>query len=329
MSADDSLPGRRVGPSDEELRTAVPRDTGSREARVGFFVIVGLLSFVTVLFLMTDPATLRGRYMLVTQMVDAGGVRRGDAVQMRGVSVGRVHGFDLRSGPGACHVISTPACVDITLEIEGDWQIPEGSHVELTDVGLFGGRTVEIFPGDGRELLVAFDTLPGASERSDLFQMAAEVGDRATAVLDRLAGMIDEPTVGSLRTTMDEIQGMARELREIAADQRDDLARLSESLNRSAGGLESAAAAGPDFARAVARADSALATLNRTSATLEGASSSLNVILARVEAGEGTFGRLSADDSLYLNLNETITSVRLLMEDVRANPGRYINVSIF
>lgn len=328
MSIADDRPGTHSGPTDEELATAVPKGTGSREARVGIFVIVGVLSFVIVLFLLTDPAWMRGRYMLVTQMTDAGGVRRGDPVLMRGVNVGRVHAFELHSDASACHVIDAPACVDITMEIEGEWRVPLGSRVELAGVGLFGGRNVEIFPGDGTDYYAEFDSLPGLSGRADIMALADDLGERATTVLDRLSEVMDDPTVSSLRGTMDEVRGLTRELHEIAAAQRDDLSQLTESLNRSAGGLEEVTT-GPELSRAVARADSTLATLNRTSATLEGASSSLEVILARIEAGEGFLGRLSVDDSLYDNLNETVSSLRSLVDDIKENPGRYINISIF
>ena len=62
------------GPSDRDLARTVPRDTGARHIRVGIFVILGIVSFFTVLFLMTDPAGFRGRYNLVTELTDAGGV---------------------------------------------------------------------------------------------------------------------------------------------------------------------------------------------------------------------------------------------------------------
>ena len=83
----------RDTPTDAELLAAVPRKATGRQARLGLFVIVGLLSFVTVLYWMTDPATFRGRYMLVTTMEDAGGVRGGDPVSMKGIIICRVHDF--------------------------------------------------------------------------------------------------------------------------------------------------------------------------------------------------------------------------------------------
>ncbi len=39
--------------------------------------------------------------------------------------------------------------------------------------------------------------------------------------------------------------------------------------------------------------------------------------------------KLSADDSLFTSITAAAESVRLLMDDVRENPGRYISVSIF
>ncbi len=38
---------------------------------------------------------MRGRYMLVTTVENAGGVRRGDPVEMRGVIIGRINGFEM------------------------------------------------------------------------------------------------------------------------------------------------------------------------------------------------------------------------------------------
>ena len=310
---------RRSGPTDTELEGAVPRDASARHARIGLFVLVGVASFMIVLFMLTDPATLRGRYMLVTTMTDAGGVRRGDPVQMRGVNVGRVHGFDLDPG-GDVH---------LTLEIDGDWRIPEGSAAVLEGMGLFGGRTVAIEPAESTAYYEEGDTIPGAGDEGDLMATAGDVGIRADTILARVSAVLDEPTVSSLRQAVSHLEGFLYELDDVTREQRDDIERLTASLARSAEGLETATAAGPDAARALARADSTMANLNRTSAALEDVTSSLREVLARIEAGEGTLGRLSRDDSLYTNLNRAAESVHLLLDDLRADPSRYIDISIF
>ena len=105
----DSDNGRQ-GASDQEILAATPRSTGGKEAQVGVFVLLGLISFIIVLFWMPAPATFRGRYMLVTEVTNAGGVRSGDPIQMRGVNIGRVHGFEMIDN----------SRVLITMEIEGE-----------------------------------------------------------------------------------------------------------------------------------------------------------------------------------------------------------------
>jgi phospholipid/cholesterol/gamma-HCH transport system substrate-binding protein len=79
----------------------------------------------------------------------------------------------------------------------------------------------------------------------------------------------------------------------------------------------------------MARADSAALTLNRTSVALDRAATSLEAVLARVNAGEGTLGRLSRDDSLYVALTRAASEIGLLAADIRANPRKYLNLEIF
>jgi phospholipid/cholesterol/gamma-HCH transport system substrate-binding protein len=52
-------------------------------------------------------------------------------------------------------------------------------------------------------------------------------------------------------------------------------------------------------------------------------------IATAVERGEGTLGMLLRDTTLYLNLIDTNTEVQTLLRDIRRNPRRYINLTIF
>jgi len=122
------------GYAEQDLRAAIPRDEAGRELRVGIFVLVGLLAIAVSLFLMTDPATLRGRYVIVTPVSDAGGIRNGDPVLMRGVNIGRVSGF----------AMTMEGKVDILLEIDGQWRIPSDSRTQLAGAGILGGRGIVI-----------------------------------------------------------------------------------------------------------------------------------------------------------------------------------------
>lgn len=310
----------RKGPTDAELAAALEREGGRRELWIGLFVLLGLISFVTVLFLMTDPATLRGRYMLVTELTHAGGIRRGDPVQMRGVNIGRVHGFEM-----------TPdGRVAVTLEIEGQWRVPVGSEAVLAESGMFGGRTMAIVPSDAEALLSEFDTIIGRDEGGGLMDTAGRVGAEAEVVLARLAALLDSGTVSSVQGSARGVEELTRELRALLEDQRHEIDSLIGTLGRAATGLERMTDdAGPELASAAQRADTLLAGLEGTRGRLDDVLGSLDTVLARLERGEGTLGRLSNDDALYDNLNRAAASLDSLLVDVRLNPRRYLRLEIF
>lgn len=311
---------RSSGPDERELARAVPRDTGARHIRVGIFVVLGLISFLTVLFLMTDPAGFRGRYMLVTELTDAGGVRRGDPVQMRGVIIGRVSGFEMTSA----------GQVALTLELYDEWQVPQGSVVTLAEAGVFGGRTVEVLPGDGSQVLAAWDTIPGDDSGGGIFETVGELGAEAEVIMERIEMLLDTTTVRSVQGSTQAIEGLARELRAVVANQRDEMARMTSSLARAAEGLEATAGeAGPDLASAAARADSLLSQMESTTSQLDAVLASLDTVMGRMARGEGTLGRLSQDEALWDNTNTALASLNELLVDIRENPGRYVKIEIF
>ncbi len=309
--------GRR-GPTDEELARMAPPTTGGREVRVGLFVLMGIIGLLTILFLMTDPATFRGRYRLVTLVQDAGGIRSGDPVRMRGVNVGRVRGFDL-TGDG----------VMIGLEIDGEWFIPQDSRTELISGGLLGGRTVDVLPGSSDQRAPRGSVLPGELVLGTLEQ-TDDLGNTVQDVLARVQGLLSDTTMGAIQGSAQELETLLEELTAVVGGQREELGELTSSLNRTASELEGVTTeASPGLARALARADSVMDRLNRTSGTLDEATVALRSILGRMERGEGTLGLLSQDESLYRNLNTAAENVSRLAEDIRMNPGRYIRLSLF
>lgn len=308
---------RGSGPSDRELDEAVPEDTGAHHLRVGIFVLLGGLTFMILLFLLTDPALFRGRYVITTEVANAGGLRPGDPVQMRGVNVGRVRGFTLQGDD-----------VTIGLEIDGEWDIPQDSHARLTPTGLLGGRVVEVVPGESARALDDGDHLPGRAQ-AGVVGAAEGLTAQAETVMQRVESLLSEPTIEGVHGSVREMESLLRSLSELTRTQSREVARLTESLNRSARGLEAAAAGGEDVARAAARADSALIRLNTASGRLSEASEALRTVLGRIERGEGTLGQLTTDDALYQNLNEAAQAVTRLADDIRTNPQRYVNLTVF
>jgi phospholipid/cholesterol/gamma-HCH transport system substrate-binding protein len=62
---------------------------------------------------------------------------------------------------------------------------------------------------------------------------------------------------------------------------------------------------------------------------LERTSRNLDIVTSRIANGEGTLGRLSAQDSLYTQIDKTVQSLDRLLLDLRYHPERYVRLSVF
>jgi phospholipid/cholesterol/gamma-HCH transport system substrate-binding protein len=52
-------------------------------------------------------------------------------------------------------------------------------------------------------------------------------------------------------------------------------------------------------------------------------------LLTLVESGQGTAGRMLSDDALYERLNKMVVDAQNLLNDIRDNPRKYLNLTIF
>ena len=309
------------GASGEQVENIVPQQAGKRQVRIGVFVIAGLIATVYLLYLLTDPATFRNRYKVTTTVDNVMGLRKGDPVQMRGVNIGQVNDFEMgRTGED----------VVIILEVEGQWLIPEGSSTRLVSPGIMAPRTVEVLPGPGPGTIGSGGALPGTVVKG-LLDDTESLGEKGQIALDRIADLLSPENLDAIGGSAEGLNTLLGELSDLVESESESLTELIQSFNRAADGI--AEVTGPelreDLTNAAAKADSLMGRLTATSESIEGAVGSLETILARIEDGEGTLGQLSVNDSLFTGLTAAVESARLLMDDLRENPGRYINVSIF
>ncbi len=294
-----------------------------REAWVGLFVVAGLAATLVTLAVMTDAALFRGRYVITTNVPNASGIRRGDPVQMRGVNIGRIMGFTIAEQG-----------VDMRLEIEGEYPIPKDSRVEIRSSGLLGGMVAEVIPGTSQQMVAWGEKLPGGSGPGLFDKMDALAGE-ADKVARRVQTLLSDDMVEDLQGGASAARRSLESLQAMLKEQRGELRGLSASLRRSAEGLERVTT-GPELERTVKRVDELVARLDGTLSNLDRSSKSVESILARMDRGEGTLGKLSTDDSLYknaseatANLNKATLELNKLLADFQAHPKKYINLEIF
>jgi phospholipid/cholesterol/gamma-HCH transport system substrate-binding protein len=295
----------------------------NHELWVGLFVILGVVLTMTLLFTLTDAAMFRGRYIVTTHLANAGGIRKGDPVQMRGVNIGRVQRFSISN-----------ADVALRLEIEGEYAIPSDSRVELTSAGLLGGMVARVVPGNSATMVGNGDVLQGTIP-PQIMDEANSIAEQTKQVLTRAQALLSEKTVGGIETSAQELQGLLKELSAVTTEQRKELKTLTSSLRATSANIEKATS-GPELERAIKRLDSLSLKAEASVQSLERGTHSLEEVMGRIERGEGSLGKLSKDEALYTSLHKTVenlngasTDLRELLVDLKKNPKRYVKLSLF
>lgn len=309
--------------TEKPLPAAPPSRGRDRELWAGALVILGVVAIFTALFTLTDAALFRGRYIVSTLVSHAGGIRKGDPVQEKGVNIGRVMQFKI-----------TPEGVVINLEIEGEYPIPKDSTVEIRSSGLLGGMFANVVPGTATEFARQGDRLPGSISAGAFEQVDALAGS-ATKAVERMQSLLSDETIDNVHQISGNTRQLIQDLQATIKEQRTDLLVLTKSLRKSAEGLEPVTT-GPDLQQAVKRMNALTERLDGVVTTFDRSSKSLEVVMARVERGEGSLGKLTKDDQLYVNAAEAVASMNKaadelsqLSADIRKQPKKYLKFSVF
>jgi phospholipid/cholesterol/gamma-HCH transport system substrate-binding protein len=262
-------------------------------------------------FLMGDPL-LAGGDEVVVVMDDGAGLNRGDRVQLHGVQVGTVRRVELRPGER----------VHVKIKVDNGVRLPADTRA-LSRADVFGATTVELLPGDALVMLQGGDTIRGYAQTT-LPDLAAELGGQARGLLASADSLLSPQAVADLRATASVLPATAQQLQAAFSE----LAAAAVAFRRMAEELENARP-GEGTAETLAemRATAQAATTALT--TMDLSLHSFASVMAKIDRGEGSLGRLVNDTTLYGDLTATIREVRDLTADVKDNPGRYLSVRIF
>jgi phospholipid/cholesterol/gamma-HCH transport system substrate-binding protein len=286
-------------------------------AVLGACVSVAVVVFTLLFVAATNRSLTERRSHLWVVLPTAEGLRKGDAVLYRGVQVGEVRRIDF-AADGA---IAVRALLTRTVPLTST----ASARVVAADV--FGRQSVVLDAGAGGRLLAAGDTLRGTPPVS--------LTARIEGMAGRLERMVGDTTAGALHALLAETAAAAAAMGDAVRATSHAIALqqqpLESALTHGAGVAANLRAATDSTALIALRAAALIAMERLDGITLrvDSASVMLARSLARIDAGQGSLGLLAADPALYQRAVGTLDELEALIADVRRNPKRYINVSIF
>ena len=262
---------------------------------------------------------LSSGYPLYTRFAWGQNLKQGQPVQLAGVSVGYVDDVQLRD----------EGFLDVTLRIENKYKIPRNSTAAVVPVGIFGDVAVGLTPkAPSRIAYQAGDTVPAGPSPPGMTEILARVDTITRRVSTITAALEDQLVAGGtfrdVRQTIDAAQQLTLRLNRVATEQSQNLTATMASFRRAANAVDPAVV---DSTLRNFRAASE--NLNALSGELTRSVARMDSLVAGLQRGRGTAGKLLSDDSLYADLRATVRRVDSLMADFQRNPRRYINLSIF
>jgi phospholipid/cholesterol/gamma-HCH transport system substrate-binding protein len=298
----------------------------TREIKTAILVIASILlfiwgySFLKGRDLFTNYKTFYVEYDNVEDLAQSA------PVTLNGLAIGKVNKITINENTGKLLV---------ELQLKTDFPVSKSSTASLYSPSLIGGKQIKIIPNlADKELAVDGQTLAPAVELG----LTESLGGKIEPIQQKLNVMLENinTLVAGLNNVLDK-KGQEDLKKSLA-----ELSQTMEQFHKASGSINSILDTNK------AQINGAVTNFNKMSSNFNKISDSLNKadlgktvrslnqtlakvdgIMANLNAGKGSAGKLLNDDALYNNLAKTSKELELLLQDVRLYPTRYVNVSLF
>ncbi|MFM8787155.1 MAG: MlaD family protein [Bacteroidota bacterium] len=297
-----------------------------KEDWIGLFATMALtLMFIGINFLKGDDI-FTGRNTYYSLMDDVKGLKAAAPVLYKGIKTGTVTEVELLPERNA---------VLVTVEVSKRVSLPLGTRFRLVSTDLFDTKALQIEIGqDADRTYLHRDTLPAEIAPSLIENLVGDLTplkDKVEISLSNLNRILEAVEEAKIRHSLAQLDEGSSNLNELIRDSRapiqktlSELSRLSEDLRQDQPLLKASIQNFKSFSDSLTHLQ-----LKQTVNQAELALSSTRQLMERIQSDQGTLGKLMKDSSLYYNLQQSTQSLNLLLTDLRQNPGRYVQVSVF
>jgi phospholipid/cholesterol/gamma-HCH transport system substrate-binding protein len=295
------------------------------EVLVGIFLTVAIaVALLGTLWLVRGG--LSSGYPLYSKFAWGQNLKPGQPVLLAGVNVGAVSDVKLRDD----------GFLDVFLRVNDDVKVPRNSTASVQPIGIFGDAAIALTPkGPSAVSYQPGDTVPVGPSATDIQALenkADSVMTTVNAMMKTLnAELFAAGGIRDMRRSMAnaaELSASAArlsvQLNSIAAEQNRNLTLTMNQLRRSMSAIDSA-----KIDSTLRNFQTSSASLTQIAANLATTSHRADSIMAGIQAGQGNAGKLLKDTLLYSDLRGLVTQADSVLADLKKNPKKYINLSIF
>jgi phospholipid/cholesterol/gamma-HCH transport system substrate-binding protein len=216
-----------------------------------------------------------------------------------------------------------------TLRVTKSYKVPITSKAAVIPNGIFGDQAVALTPSrpDPRSFNEG-DTVPVGPSTPGIAELTSKA-DSISRSVNAITTALQQELVAAggiqdLRNAIGATNRLVTEFASIATEQSRQLSATMTSLRRATGAIDPA-----KVDSTVTNLRTASSNMAEMSAQLKETSGKLDLILAKVDSGNGSAAKLLNDPGAYNDVRALLQRMDSLIADIKKNPKRYINVKIF
>lgn len=307
----------------------------TKEIKAGFIAILAIVGFVLLFQFMKGKSLFTTDNVFYAKYDNVEGLTASSPVSINGLKVGKVDQIiPISKTNGDIHFV-------VKLLVDDDFQFSTQSTVEIFEPGIMSAKEMKINLVFGPTMAKDGDTLKGSFKMSMLNNISSQVGpvkDQVQEVLRRVDSLttnankiFDDQNRAEIRAllmnlnrTVSALEGTSGSVNTLIANSDPRVQRVLDNANEA---MISANVAVDKYGNLAESIDTK--KLNSTINNLDLTVSKLNDVIVGIENGQGSLGKLAKDEQLYNNLQETSKNLNELVLDLKANPKRYLNFSVF
>ncbi len=280
------------------------------EAKVGFFVVIGIVMLGYMAMKMGKLSfTREGGYDLEVFFDSVSGLALDVPVEIAGVEVGRVHDISLQDGKAR-----------VVLRIRPGIKIKKDAKAVIRTRGILGDKFIALGEGSpsspelqpGERLLRTEPAMDLDSLMGTLQDVATDIKTLSGSLAQVLGGAEGE---AALKEIFTDFQEMVKTLNSTVQENRDNIDLIVANLTDFSRTLKALGGVNTDDIKKM------VTNLSRASDRIDTLMEGMNRIVAQINEGKGSLGRLLKEEEAVDHLNAALASLREISEKINQGKG--------
>ena len=298
----------------------------SNEIKAALIIFGGILLFLIGFNFLNGTSLFKSENSYFAVYDNVEGLQVGTKVTISGLAVGKVAQIDFL--PNTSKIL-------VSFTLRNDISFSKNSVAELYEAGLIGGKSIAILPVyDNASKLKDGDTLqasikPGLTDVvnqqiAPLQQKLESVLVNADALFTGVNQVLNQEGRENLSVTLNDLSKTVKNINAVAGSLNQVLSKQDKNLNTTLNNLATISDNMNQLSDSLVQSN-----IKQSIDNFETTLIKLNGLLANLEEGKGSMGKLLKDEQLYNNIESSTKEIELLIKDLKEHPKRYVHFSLF